>query len=768
MKPHGLLKIFSGLTVLGCLGFFLACSGSDNGGGNPTLNPPSGEIRISGALISAGPSYAPARSDHFFQVSKPLAGYTLSCTTATTPPIEATGRADASGKVTVVFRAGSEIVSCSVLNLTGYKVASLLFSDPLNTARGEKLSASGAVDLGTIMVNADSGVAKVVVAQGAMIADAAPPETQITSKPPDPDSRNSAEFGFTCNKTPCEFQCQLDAGQVEDCTAPKSYLALENGRHRFAVKAADEFGNANPVPTVYTWNISANPPETIIDSSPPDPSNQNNVSFDLSCAPGPCTFECKMDADDWSVCASPASYSALANGIHTFLTRAVDEEGNRAVSPAGLTWEVRAAAPQTFLTTKPTNPSRSNSANFIFTCRPGPCTYECNLDNAGFSPCQTPKTYTRLSYRFHNFKVRAISEFGNIDPNSRDYTWRIEMPNLWISSSTAGAPSARKYHTAVWTGSEMVVWGGGLGWGETCFYTGGRYDPMTDSWTPLFTGQAPEARIWHTAVWTGKEMIVWGGYNYDGAHHYLNSGGRYNPSIDSWYTTSVANAPGGRYGHTAIWTGSEMIIWGGGQDNTGGRYNPSSDTWIGMAAGNAPSARKGHTSVWTGTEMIVWGGQGAAIFNNGAAFSPATGTWQAISASEAPAARTGHTAVWTGSQMIVWGGWDGNYYMNDGGRYEPAADSWLTMYPSSLSPRASATALWTGSVMIVWGGSDSSLAFNSGARYNPVSNYWAETAAINAPAARADHTAVWTGTEMIIWGGGIGLDLLNSGALYVP
>jgi len=46
---------------------------------------------------------------------------------------------------------------------------------------------------------------------------------------------------------------------------------------------------------------------------------------------------------------------------------------------------------------------------------------------------------------------------------------------------------------------------------------------------------------------------------------------------DSW--TATAGAPSGRGGHTAVWTGSEMIVWGGYPDlNTGGRYNPSTDT----------------------------------------------------------------------------------------------------------------------------------------------------------------------------------------------
>ena len=81
---------------------------------------------------------------------------------------------------------------------------------------------------------------------------------------------------------------------------------------------------------------------------------------------------------------------------------------------------------------------------------------------------------------------------------------------------------------------------------------------IDDSWTATSTINAPDVRALHTAVWTGSEMIVWGG-----CMERLNTGGRYNPSTDSWTATSTTNAPTGRYHHTAVWTGSEMIVWGG-------------------------------------------------------------------------------------------------------------------------------------------------------------------------------------------------------------
>ena len=87
-------------------------------------------------------------------------------------------------------------------------------------------------------------------------------------------------------------------------------------------------------------------------------------------------------------------------------------------------------------------------------------------------------------------------------------------------------------------------------------------DCTDDTWTATTTVNAPDARdiLASQYVWTGSEMIIWGGSNPQG----LNTGGRYNPSTDTWTATSTTNAPIARGGHTAVWTGSEMIIWGGG------------------------------------------------------------------------------------------------------------------------------------------------------------------------------------------------------------
>jgi hypothetical protein len=283
----------------------------------------------------------------------------------------------------------------------------------------------------------------------------------------------------------------------------------------------------------------------------------------------------------------------------------------------------------------------------------------------------------------------------------------------WTATSLTGAPDARAYHTAIWTGTEMIVWGGGVS--GLAFKSGGRYNPMTDSWVATRIPSMPLVRSNHTAVWTGTEMMVWGGT--DNQSRYFKDGARYNPSTETWVALpKTPNTLIGRILHTAVWTGTEMIFWGGYNGsgvNTGGRYNPSTNSWVVTTTTGAPDARSDHTAVWTGSEMIVWGGSGA--LNTGGRYNPITDNWIATTTTGAPHGRAQHTAVWTGTEMIVWGG----SFLNTGGRYNPITDNWVaTTTIDAPAGRQSHIAVWTGSEMIVWGGQRPGF-LNTGGRYSP-------------------------------------------------
>jgi hypothetical protein len=255
------------------------------------------------------------------------------------------------------------------------------------------------------------------------------------------------------------------------------------------------------------------------------------------------------------------------------------------------------------------------------------------------------------------------------------------VTNSWTgATSLVNAPSPRTLHTMTWTGQQVIVWGGSTGasTGDTYYNQGYKYNPATNQWQgTVSTAGAPSARSFHTAVWTGSRMIIWGGY--DGSQR-VNTGGLYDPSKNKWVgSTGTVGAPSPRLHHVAAWTGTEMIIWGGddgaGNLNDGARYNPETNTWTPMTMTNAPTARQAATAIWDGWEMVLWGGNvGAGLSTDGGArYNPVTDTWAAeTSLVNALTPRQGHSAVWTGSKMIVsHGAFAGGPFYDDGAIYTP-------------------------------------------------------------------------------------------------
>jgi N-acetylneuraminic acid mutarotase len=353
--------------------------------------------------------------------------------------------------------------------------------------------------------------------------------------------------------------------------------------------------------------------------------------------------------------------------------------------------------------------------------------------------------------------------------------------------------TGRQGHTAVWTGSEMIVWGGcwtaapyGSDQYDDCFNDGGRYNPAVNAWSPVSLTGAPRGRWHHTALWTGSQMIIWGGSYFEGPHtgsrpiYSCPDGARYNPATDSWTSVSTNGAPSARELHTAVWTGTEMLLWGGQfmetansaltNLNDGGRYHPPTDSWSAIASTAAPGVRNKHTAVWTGSEMIVWGGEyynaagsSSTNRNDGGRYHPGSNTWAPVSLIAAPSERCRHSAVWTGTEMLIWGGQQRTMFNGpspaDGGRYHPATDSWtVTGTNGAPTARAHASTIWTGVEMIILGGfyfnqSGLWVACNDGGQYDPIADRWLPLSAAVAPAARTGHSAVWTGDAMLVWGG---------------
>jgi Putative metal-binding motif/Kelch motif len=307
----------------------------------------------------------------------------------------------------------------------------------------------------------------------------------------------------------------------------------------------------------------------------------------------------------------------------------------------------------------------------------------------------------------------------------------------------------------IWTGSFLVAWGGGF---LEAVNTGERYDPATDSWARMSMLDAPDPRWWHSTVWSGSELIVWGGLR-TGYSERLDTGGRYDPLRDTWTATSLVGAPSARSYQLATWTGTRMFVWSG-YDGTmtpsGGLYDPQIDGWVQTSLSGVPSPRFQFSIVWTGSRVVIWGGNSfdTPYFGDGARYDPDTDSWAPMTLSGAPSARYNHSAVWTGDEMVLWGGHTSSGVGTaSGGRYDPATDSWSSVSLSGApSGRSEHSAVWAHDEMVIFGGEGVSW-LNDGARYRPATDTWVPLPITGAPAMAPEHPeAFWTGGSMLVWG----------------
>ncbi len=177
--------------------------------------------------------------------------------------------------------------------------------------------------------------------------DITPPETTITSAPPDPTASGSATFEFS-SEPGATFECSLDAEVFSLCSSPQAYSDLGDGGHTFLVRATDTDGNTDPTPDSHHWTVDTQPPDTSI-TSPQPSSSSSSASFEFTSTEPGSTFACSLDGAVFSACSSPKSYSGLTNSLHTFEVRATDAAGNTDLTPASNQWTVDAPTASTVL-----------------------------------------------------------------------------------------------------------------------------------------------------------------------------------------------------------------------------------------------------------------------------------------------------------------------------------------------------------------------------------------------------------------------------------
>lgn len=337
----------------------------------------------------------------------------------------------------------------------------------------------------------------------------------------------------------------------------------------------------------------------------------------------------------------------------------------------------------------------------------------------------------------------------------------------WTSlASSRAVLRFRSGGASAWTGTELLVWGG-TGYCEGELFgrcgDGARYDPRSDQWRPITATGAPTPRDFAATVWTGSELVVWGGA---GCGDHLSScadGASYDPSTDRWSPTDASAGIGGRHAALATWTGREMLVWGGFHLagpltsesvalDGGGAFDPSTRTWRTISRNSAPSTRMHASGVWTGREWVVFGGESpagqGAVPDRGYAYDPALDSWRRITDVGAPSPRWGALAVWTGAEVIVWGGnlpGGGANRAGDSAAYDPRADRWRPIPAAPRNQVGSGLAVWTGTLLVLLASEETLL--------DPTTGEWWRFATEGAPSAGVTGLVAWTGGELIVWGG---------------
>jgi hypothetical protein len=179
--------------------------------------------------------------------------------------------------------------------------------------------------------------------------DTTPPDTSLTGQPQAATQSTSASFTFTGSDNvtatgSLTYECQIDVPDTSPwiaCTSPRNLTNLAIGSHIFRVRAKDAAGNVDLSPAVYTWTIDQTAPETIITQGPLASTTSTSASFQFQSPETGATFACALDTAPLANCASPATYSNLAVGQHTFQVQATDAAGNVDPTPASYPWTIQ-------------------------------------------------------------------------------------------------------------------------------------------------------------------------------------------------------------------------------------------------------------------------------------------------------------------------------------------------------------------------------------------------------------------------------------------
>jgi peptidoglycan-N-acetylglucosamine deacetylase len=252
----------------------------------------------------------------------------------------------------------------------------------------------------------------------------------------------------TGTTTPVAAQVSYDPATTKATLDPQAdldpgatYTATVKGGKK-GVK--DLAGNGLRSDSTWSFTTAAAPPppdttlpDTTIDFGPSATatSTSSSASFTFSSSEPNSTFECQLDDEAYSSCTSPKSYSALADGSHTFYVRAIDAAGNVDPTPASQTW---------MIDTTSAPPPNSKLIALTFDDGPDPANTPTILDILQRNNVKATFFVVGRQVNYHPHLVRREYQEGHMVGN-HSYT----HPDLTKLSSAGVEKELRDTNTAI-------------------------------------------------------------------------------------------------------------------------------------------------------------------------------------------------------------------------------------------------------------------------------------------------------------------------------
>ncbi|MBW3603906.1 MAG: hypothetical protein KY460_03160 [Actinobacteria bacterium] len=335
----------------------------------------------------------------------------------------------------------------------------------------------------------------------------------------------------------------------------------------------------------------------------------------------------------------------------------------------------------------------------------------------------------------------------------QDTRWRRPRPGTWRRLPIAPLTS-RGGPALVWTGTEVIVWGGFDSHGRP-LTDGGAFDPATGTWRRLVEHDAHDAIA--QGVWTGAEAV------FVSARETF----RYDPTRRRWHAAPTLPVP---VGHAltdrvfavgwSVVAVTEPFVRDGSSAVFG--LDPGADRWQRLPDVPARLTSE-HVMLPAGSTLLVFGratdtddvddasGDGLRLD-----LRDDDAGWQRVAGPPALSGRRLRRLVGAavGDQIVLWGA-SGDGRPNYATAFDGAR--WRRLDPGPIATTWAVDALWIGDGLIVW----DRLA-NDGAILDPTRDRWTPLPAPPLPAALPRPT-VWTGASLFTWGA-----FGTGGAMYTP